>query len=540
MGFINAVSGIVNRGCHNPPCGTGALDGGHERADNFNRILKAVDCAFVDVKVKTLAPVATKKEISTGFTSDLGGNDNSPIDQASSPEQPAEEPPGMLEEPPEVLYECDRKTEPSLSVIRSVIEFYYELYVAIEDSIGDCLKNLKKLLLEDVATILGCSNTDDRRRHHRKLQGLEVVTQLMSDKSDLPDPDAQGCISEFESMSPTTCTPVKGKLTVSFMPGTTDDAKKSLVDSLKNIVKKGMDSGRYESAGVDKAVYVGDIDAYVGDSNSAGSELIASDANSMLKMVIYFLLGTCVLLLVAFSFALRTRRDRAMYQAGDETSFGDFMTQGDGFDDMPLNVQAGYPYGPEPGQNGEVIAPGVSEFAEPVEREALQPRFNPAPRTLDTRGKRSQSKSKSRSRSKRGSVLGTEPVETQALSDYLCQTDEVPAPILDQVDNKRTHSSRSKSKRQIDSRRVKSGSPGEDQLVSYPRSQPAPIPQPDEESSGSGESSSGSDSSSSSSANSSTSDGRDLLQASTMSPKDQRRSRVDAARERAIKRRSIN
>merc|ERR1712085_9530 len=82
----------------------------------------------------------------------------------------------------------------------------------------------------------------------------------------------------------------------------------------------------------------------------------------------------------------RTRRDRAMYQAGDETSFGDFMTQGDGFDDMPLNVQAGYPYGPEPGQNGEVIAPGVSEFAEPVEREALQPRFNPAPRTLDTRG----------------------------------------------------------------------------------------------------------------------------------------------------------
>eukprot|EP00808_Paulinella_micropora_P024650 g2587.t1 len=31
-GFIHAVSGIVNRGCHNPPCGSGALDGGAARA----------------------------------------------------------------------------------------------------------------------------------------------------------------------------------------------------------------------------------------------------------------------------------------------------------------------------------------------------------------------------------------------------------------------------------------------------------------------------------------------------------------------------
>jgi len=33
--FIDAVSGIVNRGCHNPPCGTGILDGGQERKENF-------------------------------------------------------------------------------------------------------------------------------------------------------------------------------------------------------------------------------------------------------------------------------------------------------------------------------------------------------------------------------------------------------------------------------------------------------------------------------------------------------------------------
>ena len=40
--FINAVSGVVNRGCHNPPCGTGPLDGGAERAANFRKVLSVL------------------------------------------------------------------------------------------------------------------------------------------------------------------------------------------------------------------------------------------------------------------------------------------------------------------------------------------------------------------------------------------------------------------------------------------------------------------------------------------------------------------
>lgn len=41
--FIDAVSGIVNRGCHNPPCATGSVDGGPERAENFQKVLDAMD-----------------------------------------------------------------------------------------------------------------------------------------------------------------------------------------------------------------------------------------------------------------------------------------------------------------------------------------------------------------------------------------------------------------------------------------------------------------------------------------------------------------
>jgi len=37
--FIDAVSGIVNRGCHNPPCASGGVDGAHERSQNFLKVL---------------------------------------------------------------------------------------------------------------------------------------------------------------------------------------------------------------------------------------------------------------------------------------------------------------------------------------------------------------------------------------------------------------------------------------------------------------------------------------------------------------------
>jgi predicted chitinase len=40
--FIDGVSGVVNRGCHDPPCGTGEVDGMHERAGNFEKVLQAL------------------------------------------------------------------------------------------------------------------------------------------------------------------------------------------------------------------------------------------------------------------------------------------------------------------------------------------------------------------------------------------------------------------------------------------------------------------------------------------------------------------
>jgi len=44
--FVDGASGIVNRGCHNPPsCGTGELHGGASRARNFVTVLRAMGLA---------------------------------------------------------------------------------------------------------------------------------------------------------------------------------------------------------------------------------------------------------------------------------------------------------------------------------------------------------------------------------------------------------------------------------------------------------------------------------------------------------------
>jgi hypothetical protein len=49
--FIDSVSGIVNRGCHNPPCASGSVDGGPERAAYFQKVLNAMN-----VEPDTLQP----------------------------------------------------------------------------------------------------------------------------------------------------------------------------------------------------------------------------------------------------------------------------------------------------------------------------------------------------------------------------------------------------------------------------------------------------------------------------------------------------
>jgi len=52
--FIESVSGIVNRGCHNPPCQGSEVDGAEDRATNFNTVLTLL----MDIEPTSRPPVA--------------------------------------------------------------------------------------------------------------------------------------------------------------------------------------------------------------------------------------------------------------------------------------------------------------------------------------------------------------------------------------------------------------------------------------------------------------------------------------------------
>jgi len=58
-GFIHGVSGIVNRGCHNPPCKTGALHEGGRRAEYFATVLEAMGLREGGGAARPLAPPTT-------------------------------------------------------------------------------------------------------------------------------------------------------------------------------------------------------------------------------------------------------------------------------------------------------------------------------------------------------------------------------------------------------------------------------------------------------------------------------------------------
>jgi len=76
--FIDAVSGIVNRGCHNPPCGTGVLDGGQERKENFKKVLEVLFAPDGSLRIQTPSNMPS---ISSSSGQDLTADTSQPQPQ---------------------------------------------------------------------------------------------------------------------------------------------------------------------------------------------------------------------------------------------------------------------------------------------------------------------------------------------------------------------------------------------------------------------------------------------------------------------------
>lgn len=295
--FINSVSGIVNRGCHNPPCGTGDLDGGPERAENFFRILDALEFSFVDVIVSATAPPA-ETAAPTPLPTPM------PIVGTASPVAST------------ITYNCGgggQQLENYLSGVSPPsidLVFDYELHSDLDVAVNQALQEIKSAILSDIAERLGCTEASRRR-----LQGTSGnVVGLMASRSDMPDPDAAGCQVEVDSLEPTACTPVKGEIKVFSEEGSSEADIQNMSEYLLNTIKESMDSGHYESSVVRRVTFIGNRKLYSEGLNPPLPVAIQTepeDGPDWMKIAMYSLAGLCAFLLCLLCMIIPSTRRKS-------------------------------------------------------------------------------------------------------------------------------------------------------------------------------------------------------------------------------------
>jgi len=306
--FINSVSGIVNRGCHNPPCGTGELDGGPERAENFFKILKELEFSFVNVYV-TPQPTSLPPSPPPSL---------SPITLA----------PVAL--PTEVSFVCGDQTDPVATSEGVDVTFDYEVHSDLDTKMREALRDVKESILSDIAVNLGCYEVPSASG--RKLQdSMGNIVRLEASRTDLPDPGAAGCIMEVTNNEPTSCTPTRGEFTIYAESGSSEASLNATTDYLKSLIQSGMESGRYESELVVKVVYVGDRQLSLETlyPKPLPQQVIVKETpprdNSALKIALYCLAVACGLLICLLCVLIPSARKKKHQNHDEEMALADYM-----------------------------------------------------------------------------------------------------------------------------------------------------------------------------------------------------------------------
>ena len=101
--FIDAVSGIVNRGCHNPPCASGSVDGGPERAAHFQKVLAALDVDPTPRPPSTPSSTTPVAKPAAAPVTAPTGPEASPVAEGTESEGPSSLTPTTLQPTPETV-----------------------------------------------------------------------------------------------------------------------------------------------------------------------------------------------------------------------------------------------------------------------------------------------------------------------------------------------------------------------------------------------------------------------------------------------------
>ena len=254
--FIDAVSGIVNRGCHNPPCGTGAVDGTYERSQNFKKVLET----FFAGNMPDLSPLDSYSYDSPITTTEgmFSSPEPKPEPSVSNSAFASSVVAGPIEvtEPPQSqssstnlqvansgssspTYLCDEHGSLFSDLTPVDIKFRYEF--VISHSIDDALVEVKREAMSSLTDSLGCSFG---------LIGIQegIIDVIDTEKETCSKASFSGCI------------PIISHFTGLFSSTTSADDVLKAKEQIASIIQQGMLEGRYNSDQIRWIVFNSELD----------------------------------------------------------------------------------------------------------------------------------------------------------------------------------------------------------------------------------------------------------------------------------------
>lgn len=227
------MSGIVNRGCHDPPCGTGPVDGGWERSVNFRRVL---DVFFDGLPPPAFVPLDSP---TSGSSISNPAPNTSPATIFANYADVATKKRTNV-----IFYTCSDIDIPSDSPVIDIL-FDYEAYLPDNARVEQILPGLKENILGEVASELGCVSSDTRRNLRTEL--ADNLLGILTTNSDVIDDKKGTCANAEENH----CVPVVGHIAAIVAPAVSSQ----VINSTKSILLQSIQHGIENHA---STAYVGE------------------------------------------------------------------------------------------------------------------------------------------------------------------------------------------------------------------------------------------------------------------------------------------
>jgi hypothetical protein len=152
-------------------------------------------------------------------------------------------------------YSCRDNVNPRVNSVPIDIPVEYEVFVSDRDKANVTMQELKRKIMQDIGSVIGCSLSPSNRRL-RQMSEMRAILgfQLAIDSNDLT---YEACNTAIDNPQPT-CISAESYLTIFFDSNASGIDIEESKDSVLSIIADGMHNGNYASENLIQVHFVGD------------------------------------------------------------------------------------------------------------------------------------------------------------------------------------------------------------------------------------------------------------------------------------------